>query len=60
MEKLCYIEDYIGGVICYEKHKQYFLLDNSSKVCFEGDKKELEEYLGHKITDDNISYAKCK
>ena len=58
--KLCYIEDFMGGTICYENQKEYFLLlDNSSKICFEGTKEEMErEHLGHEITEDNISYVR--
>ena len=57
--KLCYIEDFMGGIICYENQKEYFLLlDNSSKICFEGAREEMEIYLGHEITEDNISYVR--
>lgn len=57
--KLCYIEDFTGGVICYESQKDFFLLDNnSSKICFEGSREEMELYLGCEITEDNISYIK--
>lgn len=59
--KLCYIEDFMGGFICYENQKEYFLsVDESIKVCFEGTKEELEEYLGYEISEDNISYIKQK
>ena len=59
--KLCYIEDFMGGFICYENQKEYFLsVDESAKVCFEGTKEELEEYLGYEISEDNISYIKQK
>lgn len=59
--KLCYIEDFMGGFICYENQKEYFLsVDESTKVCFEGTKEELEEYLGYEISEDNISYIKQK
>lgn len=57
--KLCYMEDFIGGTICYENQKEYFLLmDDSSKICFEGTKEEMEVYLGYEITEDNISYVR--
>lgn len=39
--KLCYIEDFIGGTICYENQKEYFLLmDDSSKICLKVLKKK--------------------
>lgn len=54
---LCYIEDCVGGIICYESEKSYFLsVDESSKLCFEGTKEELEDYLGHEVTENNIFY----
>ena len=57
--KLCYIEDFMGGFICYENQKKYFLsVDESATVCFEGTKEELEDHLGYKISEDKISHIK--
>ena len=57
--KLCYIEDCMGGIICYECDKEYFLsVDKSATICFEGTKEELEKYLGYEIIKENIFYKR--
>ena len=58
--QLSYIEDCMGGIVCYKNQKNYFLsMNDSSKICFEGTREEMEVYLGCQITEDNISYIAC-
>ena len=53
--ELCYIEDYLGGFVCYKKDSKIFLSsEHSSVICCEGTKEELEEYLQMKLTEDDI------
>lgn len=52
---LCYMEDFIGGFICYSEDKEYFLKQETNpKICYEGIRKEVEDYIGNEIKDEDI------
>lgn len=50
-EKLCYMEDVMGGYVCYAKDKDYWINEYHHKatLCCEGTKEDIEKYLSHKI-----------
>lgn len=54
IEKLSYLEDENGGFLCYEKDKEKFIKEFKATICFEGTKKEMEDYLKIDISNRMI------
>lgn len=57
--KICYLEDYLGGFLCYSEDKEYFLNENTNPViCAEGTFAEISEYLNKRIDVNDIKEVK--
>lgn len=54
-ERICYVEDELGGLFCYEKDAEHFTAKEGAVICCQGTRQQVEEYIRYVITDNMIN-----